>query len=85
MPVVDKVVDKAELKLNQNLWALVVAYAALGAGEYWELNRLRCLALIMAGLLSILVLASMVSYTINYCVGKWYDARKEISGGAGRT
>jgi hypothetical protein len=72
-------VDK--LKLNQNLWALVVAYAALGAAEYWELNRLRCLALIMAGLLSILVLASMAFYTIDYCVGKWFDAQKEIRSG----
>jgi len=79
------VIDKAEVKLNQNLWALVVAYAALGAAEYWELNRLRWLALITAALLSILVLASMVFYTINYCVGKWFDARKEVSGDTGRT
>jgi hypothetical protein len=73
------------LKLNQNLWALVISYAALGAAEYWELNRLRCLALIMAVVLSILVLASMAFYTINYCVGKWFDARKEMRGGTGRT
>ncbi len=76
-------VDK--FKLNQNVWVLVVSYAALGAAEYWDLNRLCCLALIMACVLSILVLASMVFYTIDYCVGKWFDARKEIRGGAGRT
>lgn len=72
------------LKLNQNLWALVVSYAALGAAEYWELTRLRCLALIMVGVLSILVLVSMVFYTINYCVGKWFDT-KEMRSGTGRT
>jgi len=73
------------LKLNQNTWALVISYVALGAAEYWELNRLRCLALIMAGVLSILVLASMVFYTVNYCVEKWFNARKEIHDGSGRT
>ena len=80
----ENTIDK--LRLNQNLWALVVAYAALGAAEYWDLNRLRCLALIMAVLLSVLVLVSMVFYTITYCVGKLFDARKEIRdwAGAGR-
>ncbi len=58
------------VKLNQNLWALVVSYAALGASEYWELHGLRCLGLIMSVLLSILVLVSMVFYTIEYCVDK---------------
>jgi hypothetical protein len=71
MSSVDTALDKAEVKLNQNLWALVVAYTALGAGEYWELHRLRCLALVMAILLSILVFVSMVFYTIDYCRRKW--------------
>ncbi len=41
-------INKAEIKLNQNIWALVVSYSALGAAEYWEMHGLRCLALIMA-------------------------------------
>lgn len=67
--------DKLDVNLNQNLWALVLAYAFLGAAEYWDLNWLRCLSLIMAVPLSIFVLVSMLFYTIHYCVRKCIKTR----------
>jgi len=67
--------DKLDIKLNQNIWGLVFAYAALGAAEYWELNRLRCLALLMAIYLSLSVVMSIGFYTFHYCVRKCTQAR----------
>jgi hypothetical protein len=75
MADMNKAIDKAEIRLNQNLWVLVVSYAGLGVAEYWELHRLLCLALIMAALTSILVFVSMVFYTFHYCVKKCAQAR----------
>ena len=75
MAPINAALDKTEVKLNQNVWVLLVSYAALGAAEHWQLTRLRCLALIMAVLLTILVSASMAFYTYEYCVRKWVKAR----------
>src|SRR2546430_803259 len=33
--------DKLDIKLNQNIWGLVVSLAALDAAEHWCLPRLR--------------------------------------------
>ena len=32
--------DKFDINLNQNLWGLVVSYAALGVAEHWCLGAL---------------------------------------------
>ena len=45
--------DKFNVNLNQNLWALVVAYVALGAAEYWDLKWLFRLSLVVSIGLSI--------------------------------
>ena len=37
--------DKFNINLNQNLWGLVVAYAALGVAEHWCLRWLFRLSL----------------------------------------
>lgn len=62
--------DKVDVKLNQNLWGLIVAYAALGAAEHWGLRFLFWPALIAAWGLSVLVLIAFVFYTIHYCARK---------------
>ena len=59
-----------KINLNQNLWGLVVAYAALGAAEHWGLKRLGCLSFIAAIGMTLSVLATTLLYTVNYCRGK---------------
>lgn len=62
--------DKFYINLNQNLWGLVVAYAALGVSEHWGLCWLFRLSLIVSIGLSISVLFTVAFYTWNYCRGK---------------
>ena len=64
-----------KINLNQNLWALVAAYGALGAADRWGLNHLLYPSLVAAWLLTGLVLASFWSYTKHYCVRKCAQAR----------
>ena len=61
--------------LNQNVWALVVFLAALGAAEYWHLKWVCRLALGPAAVLTLCVLVSMFIYTLHYCKKKWLDFR----------
>jgi hypothetical protein len=68
--------DKVNINLNQNLWGLVVAFAALGAAEHWNLKSLVCPALIFAWALSVLVLVSNVFYTWEYCLRKCVKAKR---------
>jgi hypothetical protein len=67
--------DQFRINLNQNLWALVVAYGALGAAEHWCLKHLFWPSLIASWVLTVLVLASFGYYTHHYCVKKCADAR----------
>lgn len=66
-----------DLDLNQNLWALAIAYAALGAAESWGLKRLTVVACVMASLLSLSVAITTGFYTYEYCVRKLVKAREE--------
>jgi len=66
--------DKLDIKLNQNIWGLVVSYAALGAAEHWCLPGLRCLSIVIAGMFTISVVICLVFYTYAYCVYKWVRA-----------
>ncbi len=52
--------DKLDIKLNQNIWGLVVSYAALGAAEHWSLPGLRCLSIFIAGVFSISVVVCLM-------------------------
>jgi hypothetical protein len=65
--------DNFKINLNQNVWALVVSYAALGASEYWGLKLLCRFAFIASAGLTLSVLITFGFYTWNYCrqkVGK---------------
>lgn len=62
--------EKVYIKLNQNLWGLVVAFVALGAAEYWRLKSLFWLSLVVAFFMSISTVLSVLFYTWNYCRGK---------------
>lgn len=62
--------ESFKINLNQNLWGLVVAYAALGAAEHWGLKRLGYLSFIMTIGMTLSVLATTLFYTVNYCRSK---------------
>ncbi|MGC1106055.1 MAG: hypothetical protein WA876_05920 [Candidatus Acidiferrales bacterium] len=61
--------DKFNINLNQNLWGVVVSYAALGVAEHWGLRCLRIFSLILAAGTTLSVLVALVPYTIRY----WRD------------
>jgi hypothetical protein len=63
--------DKLNINLNQNLWGLVVAYAALGAAEHWGLPWLLKLSRIAAIVMTVSVFFTVGFYTWNYCRAKW--------------
>ncbi len=62
--------EKLYIKLNQNLWGLVVAYVALGAAEYLHLKWLFCMSAVVSVGLSVSVLVTFGFYTYNYCKQK---------------
>jgi hypothetical protein len=62
--------DKFNINLNQNLWVLVVAYAALGAAEHWNLGHLLWLARIGATAATLSMVLTLLAYTWTYCKRK---------------
>jgi hypothetical protein len=65
--------DQFKINLNQNLWALVIAYGALGVANRWGLKYLLCPSLVAAWTLTIMVIVSFGYYTWNYCIRKCYQ------------
>ncbi len=62
--------DQFKINLNQNLWGLVVAFAALGVAEHWCLKWLFRLSLGVAIIMSVSVFFTVAFYTWNYCRSK---------------
>ena len=62
--------DKFKINLNQNLWVLVVAFLSLGLSEYYDLQRLEVLSLILSIGALVSVGATLLFYTIRYCKNK---------------
>ncbi len=62
--------QKIEISLNQNLWGLVITYAALGAAEYWDLKWLCRLSIAGGIIMSISILFTFSFYTWRYCHNK---------------
>lgn len=67
--------DKFNINLNQNLWALVVAYGALGAADRWCLRYLLWPSLVASWILTVMVVTSFGYYTRHYCVRKCNQVR----------
>lgn len=62
--------DKFNINLNQNLWGVVVCYAALGIAEHWHLCVLFWLSAISSTWMTLSVLITVAFYTLNYCKEK---------------
>ena len=65
--------DQFKIHLNQNLWGLVIAFAALGAAEHWCLKWLFCLSAITSIGMTASVLVTTLAFTIDY----WKKKLKE--------
>jgi putative effector of murein hydrolase LrgA (UPF0299 family) len=62
--------DQFRINLNQNLWGLVAAFAALGAAEYFKLCALFWFAVVMSLVMSVSVAFTTFAYTANYWKNK---------------
>lgn len=62
--------DKLNIKLNQNIWVLVVCLGGLGLAEYFHLPRLFSFSTILSLGSTISVLITLAFYTANYCKNK---------------
>jgi len=62
--------EKFKINLNQNLWVLAVGFLSLGLSEYYDLQRLKILSLILSISALISVVATLLFYTIRYCKNK---------------
>jgi hypothetical protein len=58
--------EQFKINLNQNLWGLVVAFAALGVSEHYRLSTLFWFALAVSIVMVLSVAATTLAYTINY-------------------
>lgn len=58
------------LNSNQNLWVLFISYAALGGAEYWRIQFLCWLSLVVSVAATISVLFTTFFYTRAYCKKK---------------
>jgi len=62
-----------KINLNQNLWGLVLALAALGAAEHFNLPTLYKFAVAIAVVMTVSVAITTFSYAVKYCKNKWKD------------
>ena len=63
--------ENFKINLNQNLWGLIVAFAALGISEYYGLCALFWVSLLVSVVMTISVVATVIAYTIKYCRSKF--------------
>ena len=67
--------DLFKINLNQNLWALVISLAALGLGEYFNLNKLENFGILLTITTIVSYVITLVAYTINY----WNNKMKKTN------
>jgi len=65
--------DKLEIKLNQNLWVLIVSLLGLGVSEYFNLNILLYFGLVLSICSTLSIILTLGFYTYNYCKNKKYE------------
>ena len=65
--------DNIHIQLNQNLWALIISYTALGLSEYYKLKILWILSGVLSLFMTIYVLFAFFWYTFKYIYKKKHD------------
>jgi hypothetical protein len=56
-----------KVNLNQNLWGLLISFGFLGAAEHYDLHTLFWFAVFTSVFMTVSVLATTITYTMNYC------------------
>lgn len=64
--------DKLDVKLNQNLWVLIISFASLGCGEYYEIKTLTSFATYICWISSISITVTLGVYTIVYIRNRFF-------------
>jgi hypothetical protein len=62
--------DSFKINLNQNLWGLIVTFAALGLAEQYHLCVLFWMAAVASSVMTLSVVITTAVYTFKYCKGK---------------
>lgn len=62
--------DRFKITLNQNLWALLLSFLALGAAEYFHLRTLCWFSSVASAATLLSVIFTTVAYTWRYCKNK---------------
>lgn len=70
-------VDPSKIKLNQNLWGIVVSLIGIGISEYYCLTTLYWFSIIVAIGSTLSFLIALIPYTINYWKNKLKENDKE--------
>jgi|GEM_PF-3305970 len=76
-----EILKKAEIKLNQNLWLLLVSLMSLGLSENFKLPALKVFSIILCSISTLSMITCVVFYTINYYktkIAKWKYLKKEL-------
>ena len=74
---------KIKLKLNQNLWGLIVAYGALLVAEHYGSKSLSQCAWFLSIVLTLSLIVTTIAYTWRYCANKF--KKPGSAGGTGRS
>ena len=74
--------EQFKINLNQNLWALLVAFSALGLSEYYKLPALFWFAVSASLIMTVSIAVTTLAYTITYWI-KRADEPSSIHRGLG--
>lgn len=58
---------ETDLKLNQNLWLLLISFVSLGASEYFCFEYLLIFSMIITILATLSLCFTVTFYTYHYC------------------
>jgi len=62
--------DQFKININQNTWVLVVSLLTLGTAEYYCLKTLFWFGVVLSGLSTLSLIATLFAYTVNYVKNK---------------
>lgn len=59
-------VENFRINLNQNIWGLMISIVTLAAGEYYCLNTLFWVGVILTSVTGLSYVITLIPYTVNY-------------------
>ncbi len=63
--------ENIKVKLNQNLWGLLLSFVGLGAAEYYHLCTLYWFSLVVSVIMTLSIAVTTIAYTVNYWKNKF--------------